>query len=152
MKPRHRLANPRLQRRLGVTIIALGGVLAGTGAAIRAATDNPATYYLDTLGWFTAIAGAAFEVKSASLFFVATPRSARRRAVAFAMAGVAAGLAGCVAASTIGDDAPALLSGACMALLVSGFGFGLAGLLGLGWFFGGEYAAARIEKLSDEEW
>jgi len=36
--------------------------------------------------------------------------------------------------------------------MVGGVGAGLAGIFSLGWFYGGNYAAKRVEKLSEEEW
>lgn len=153
VKPPPRLANPRVQRRLGIALIALGGLLSAAGGYLRAGDGGSATYYLDVLGLMLVIAGAVFETRSAQLFLAARPQSARRRALAFAVVGVIAGLTGCIAASRIADDdAPALLSGLALFGLVGGFGLGLSGLLSLAFFYGGDYAARRIETLSEEEW
>lgn len=153
MKRPHPFANPAAQRRLAAAVLLLGGVLAALGAALRSANYGSATYYLDVLGWLTAVAGAGLEAKSAQLFLAAVPRPARRRAVAFAALGPIAALAGCVISSAVVDQrTPAVVAGIAMGGLVGGAGFGLAGLLSLGWYYGGDYAAGRIEKLSDEEW
>ena len=153
MKPRRRFSNPTQQRRFAVGLIAFGGALAGLGAALRADGGSPSSYFLDVLGWFVVVAGAVLEAKTAQLFLAAFPRPARRRAIAFAVVGVIAALAGCVVASAVVDrDSPALLSAVAMFGLVAGIGLGLAGLFSLGWYFGGDYAAGRIEKLSEEDW
>jgi hypothetical protein len=158
VRHRRRLSNPSTQRRLGIGLIALGGVLAGLGAFVRAVTmdgsaSHSAAYLLDSGGWLAILAGAVVEARAAQLFLMATPGPARRRAVLFWVLGLLAGLAGCVLASTAsGDDAPALVPAGAMFVLVSGVGFGLTGFFSLAWFYGGEYAGRRIEKLSDEEW
>lgn len=153
MKRRNRLANPRAQRRIGAAVIALGGLLAAIGGYRRAGDGSSATYLLDIIGIFAVLAGAVIETRSAQLFLAAYPISAQRRAFAFAVIGVIAGLTGCIAAARIVDnDQPPLLSGIAMFGLVGGLGLGLAGLLSLAWFYGGDYAARRIEKLSEEDW
>jgi hypothetical protein len=155
---RRRFSNPSVQRRLGVGLIVLGGVLAGLGALMRAMTrdgsaSHSAAYLLDSCGWLIVVAGAVVEARAAQLFLQATPRPASRRAVSFWVLGLLAGLTGCVLASKVSaDDTPALVAAGAMFVLISGIGFGLAGFFSLAWYYGGEYAGRRIEKLSDEEW
>lgn len=134
--------------------MAVGGVLAAVGAAIRNGSGGSnETYLLDAAGLLTAVSGAVIEAKTADLFFEATPVSAMRRAIALAFGGIVAALSGCVLASFVFDDsAHALLPAGAMFILVGGAGAGLAGLFSLAWYYGGEYAAKRIERLSDQEW
>lgn len=153
MKSRRRFSNPKNQRRLAVGVIAIGGALAGLGAWLRAGDGSNSSFYLDVAGWFTVVAGAVLEAKSAQLFLAASPRAARRRAAAYTAFGVIAALTGCAVASAVVDgDSPPFVSAIAMFGLVGGIGLGLAGLLSLGWYYGGDYAAGRVEKLSDEEW
>jgi hypothetical protein len=152
MRRRNRFRNPRFQRRLGLGLIAAGGLLAAFGAARRADGGSNATYYLDVLGIVVALAGAAIETMSAQLFLAADQQSARRRAIALLVGGLVTGFAGCVLASVVAEDDNALVSATGLFALVAGCGAGLAGFLSLIWFFGGDYAAKRIERLSEEEW
>jgi hypothetical protein len=135
-------------------LLAAGAVLAGLGAAWRAGeSSSNSSYYLDALAWLVVAAGAAVEAVSANLFFQVQPRFARRRALLLAIPGVIAGIAGCYLASAVFDsDSSPFAAGVANAALVGGIGAGLAGFFSLAWFYGGAYAARRIEKLSEEDW
>jgi hypothetical protein len=146
-----------VKRRIALGIIVSGGLFAAAGAVIRATEAGSdargASYLFDVAGWLTVVAGAVLEARTAQLFLQAFPRAAKRRAISFATFGVLAALIGFVIASTVADSrAPAAAVAAAMFVLVAGAGTGLAGLFSLGWFYGGDYAAGRIEKMGDDDW
>ncbi len=147
-----------MRRRLSLTLIGVAATVAGAGGTIRAtALDgsgrDSATYLLDVVAWLVMLTAAANEAFAANPFFQIDPRAARRRAILLASVGLFASLLGCYLASWVFEDSsPAILPGVANAVLVSGMGALLAGLLSLGWSYGGNYAARRIEKLSEEDW
>jgi hypothetical protein len=157
VKRTNRFLNPVVKRWIALAIIVAGGLFAAAGAVVRATAAGSdaqsSSYLLDVAGWLTVVAGAVLEARAAQLFLQAFPRSAKRRAISFTTFGLPAALIGCVLASTVADsDAPALVAGAAMFVLLAGAGIGLAGLFSLGWFYGGDYAASRIERMGDDDW
>jgi hypothetical protein len=158
LRRRSRFSSPRFQRRLSLTLIGTGALFAGVGAVIRASTPDGSTrhsasHLFDAAAWLIVVIAAVIETISASLLFQIEPRGARRRGVLLAALGVLAALLGCyLASSTFDDDSPAVLSGAANVVLVGGIGAGLAGVMSLGWQYGGAYAARRIEKLGEDDW
>lgn len=152
------LGNPRALRRVGLSLLIAGALIAGLGAGLRAwlapATPNRnATYLLDTLGIILATAGAVCEARVGTLLLDYGDRRARRRAIILAAGGAGMVLLAC---GTIAGWERAQLSvwpRAMIAALYTGaFGAGLGGLLTLAWHFGGDYASQRIEHLSEDEW
>ena len=158
MRRRRRLSNPVVKRRIALGVIGLGAALAGIAQLIRESTtggsgSNSATYLLDVLGWLMVLAGAVIEASTAQIFFPAQPIPSSRRAIAFAVLGLVAAVFGCVLTSMVADgDTPAIVSAAGMSVLVIGVGLGLAGFFSLAWYYGGDYAARRIERLGDDDW
>jgi len=80
-------------------------------------------------------------------------RGVRRQATLFAIAGLAAALIGCVAASQLVDGAaPKVVRSLGYAAIGGGIAIGLSGLITLLWSYSGTYAGEQIEKRSREEW
>jgi len=156
LRRRRRLSNPIVKRRIAVVVIVFGAALAGVAQLIRESSfgnSSSATYLLDVLGWLVMVAGAVIEASAAQIFFPAQPVPTRRRAFTFAVLGVIAAVLGCVLTSMVADDdTPAIVAGVTMFVLVCGIGFGLAGAFSLAWYYGGDYAARRIERLGDDDW
>lgn len=157
MRPRlPRFDNPRTARRVATVVLLLGGLLAGLGTAIRAwqpeGNDNR-TFLLDTGGLLIALLGAGLDFRASGHFAVFDERGSQRRAMAQLLAGsLAAGIA-CIALGWLASDEwPAAVRGAIATFLTLGIGVGLAGLLYIGWFSGGDYLERRIEQRSGEEW
>jgi hypothetical protein len=155
---RRRLNNPLGLRRLGLTLVLAGAVCAGLATWLRdhlapGTGRHNATYLLDVAGWVLAVAGAVIEARIGDLLLTADQPAARRRAVLFAVAGLGAALTACVTIPLRSAGASAtLLRAALAAILVGGIGVGLGGLATLGWFYGGRYAARRIERMGEDDW
>lgn len=150
-RPRGR--SPHARRRLALGLLAAGAALGGFGGALRAADAESAAALAIVTGILVVLAGAAVEALAAQRFLQALPASARRRALVLACCGFIAAIGGCVLASTAFDaDAPWPLAGWALATLVGGIGAALGGIGSLAAFHGGDYAARRIERLSDEDW
>jgi hypothetical protein len=80
-------------------------------------------------------------------------RASYRRALIQACAGALAAASACITLGWIaGENWPAIAKGLISSLLTLGIGVGLAGLLYIGWFSGGDYLERRISQRSDEEW
>ncbi|MEA2586009.1 MAG: hypothetical protein QOF33_4094 [Thermomicrobiales bacterium] len=152
------LNNPLALRRLGLTLVLLGALLAGGATWLRdrlspGSTGRSLTYFLDIAGWLFAIAGAILEAKVGDLLLTAHRVSARRRAVLFALVGLGAALAACATIPIRSSGASATpLRVVLAAVLVGGFGLGLGGLATLAWFYGGRYAERRIERMGEDDW
>lgn len=156
--PAMTFASPVGRRRLSLLLIAVAAFLAGVGALIRA-TESPGStshsfgYLFDVAGWLIALFAAIVEARVADLFFQFSERGPKRRALALTLIGLICAIAGCYSASVLLDrDSPAIVAALANALMVGGIGAGLAGMFSLGWFYSGNYAAKRVEKLSEEEW
>jgi hypothetical protein len=153
-RPR-RLSSPIVRRRLAVGLIVAGGVVAGLGAARRAASsDAPSsTYLFDSVGLLIVIVGAVLEVMTAQLFLLVAPAPARRRAIALTGGGVVGAITSCLLLSTAFDaNAPWPLAGVTSAIMVAGVGAFVGGLFSLLVFHGSDYAARRINEMSQDEW
>jgi hypothetical protein len=150
--------NPLRVRRIGLALIALAALLAATATWQRdhlapGSSARSATYLLDVLGWFLAIAGAVLEAKIGDLLLNAGQRAARRRAIVFAVIGLGASLTACITIPGRSDAAFSVpLRAGLAAVLVGGIGIGLGGAATLIWFYGGRYAADRIAKMGEEDW
>jgi drug/metabolite transporter (DMT)-like permease len=139
-------------RRLGLGLVVAGAVLAGLSRGIRAdrGTDQANwTYVLDVVAVLLAVAGAIFEARTADLLFNFAPRAARRHAFLRLVGGVLVGLLACVLLSFV--DQPVVHSLAAGVILL-GVGIGAGGLFSLVWYYGGGYAADRIQERSKEDW
>ena len=153
MRRRRRLSNPIVKRRIALVVIVIGAALAGVAQLIRESSSDSSTYLLDVVGWIVVVAGSVIEASTAQILFPAQPVPTRRRATSFAALGVIAAVLGCVLTSMVADnDTPAIVSGMTMFVLVGGIGLGLAGTFSLAWYYGGDYAARRIERLGDDDW
>jgi hypothetical protein len=150
--------NPLRVRRFGLALIVLASVLAAIATwqrdrLIPGSTSHSATYFLNVLGWFLAIAGATLEAKIGDLLLNAGQRSARRRAILFAVIGLGAALTACITIPGRSDAAfSAPIRASLAGVLVGGIGIGLGGAATLLWFYGGRYAADRIAKMGEEDW
>jgi len=152
------LASPGGRQRLSLLLIAVSALLAGAGAFVRA-TESPGSsthssgYFFDVAGWLLACAAAIVEARVSDIFFQFSERKQKRRALSLTLVGILCALIGCYFASLlVGRDSPTVLAALANAAMVGGVGAGLAGIFSLGWFYGGNYAAKRVEKLSEEEW
>lgn len=138
-------------------LLLLAMLMAGSAAALRSiltpgSRAHSATYLLDALSLVVAVAAAGLEVKASAFQFELAPRSARRRAIALALAGTATAMVSCVGAVWSSEQGtPVFTEVPFYAALIGGFGAGLAGLASLGWWYGGAYAARRIEAMGDED-
>jgi hypothetical protein len=148
---RRRLADPRQLRRFGSSLILLGAVVAGIGAGWRSGDGPNASYLLDTAGLLLAVAGAVADTRVGALVMSFAPREERRRALIRLTIGLVAFLPGCLALSVLGSG-QALARGLGSAALTGGAGLALGGLLTIAWHYGGDYAADRIDRLSDDDW
>lgn len=145
-------------RRTGTGLLLLGTGSAGVAATLRqtlhpGSSTHSATYLLDVLAVAMTAVGIVLEVRAAEILISAGLLRAKRRAILCAVAGLVAGLAGCwLATGLIRGDASAAAVGLASAAMAAGVGFGLAGLVSLGWSVGGDYAARRVQELGEEEW
>ena len=145
-------------RRAGTGALILAGASAGIAASVRqglppGSPAHSATYLLDVLAVGLTIVGIVLEVRAAEILISGGLVSARRRAILCAVLGIIVGLVGCwLTTGLIRGDASAIAVGLTSAAMAAGVGFGLAGLVSLGWSVGGEYAARRVQKLGEEEW
>ncbi len=151
-------ASPAGRQRRSLLLIAIAALLAGVGALIRA-IESPGSashslgYLFDAVGWVLALIAAVAEARIADLFFQFSERKARRRALVLTLVGLTGAIAGCFVASAVVErESVAIVTAVANAVMVGGVAAGLAGLFSLGWFYGGNYAAKRVEKLSEEEW
>lgn len=135
--------------------MSVGAATGFLGGALRASEHGGASGSSLPIvaGFLVVLAGAAVEALTAQLFLQVMPNLARRRALALSLGGVGGALLGCVLGSTAFDaGAPWPLAGLATATLVGGVGAALGGLASLAAYHGGDYAARRIEQLSDEDW
>ena len=149
-------ANPRSARRIAVGVLVLGGTLAGLGTLIRSqdsAGNDQWTYLLDTAGLGIVIAGAALDVRVSARFAEFDAGGTRRRAIWQFAFGAMAAVTGCIVLGWVASGSwPALARAFLSGLLTLGIGLGLAGLMYIGWFSGGDYLERRIGQRADEEW
>jgi hypothetical protein len=150
------LANPRTARRVAEGVLLGGGLLAGAGTALRAwieGGNDQWTYLLDTAGLLIAVAGAGLDFRASGILAQFDERANRRRAIAQVALGAISAAGGCYLLGWLaGAGWPALARGALSFLLTFGIGVGLAGLLYIGWFGGGNYLERRIEQQGEEKW
>jgi hypothetical protein len=155
---RARFADPLRLRRLGLALVAGGAVLAAVAAVLRGqgrpgTPGHSATYLLDVAAWFLAVAGAVVEARVGDRLLAVGQRGARQRAVLFSVGGLGAMLCACVTISLGSSGASGTpLRAALAAVMVGGLGVGLGGLATLGWFYGGRYAADRIQRMGEDDW
>lgn len=151
---RRRPVAPRKLRRLGWFLLLAGALLAAAGVAVRdrrSEGDGP-VYLLDGLGFLLAVGGAVLVARVGAMFLEFAPAGARRGAILEAVGGIAAALAGCVGLGAVAADGVAeWLRPVLAAGLIGGIGVGLTGLLTLGWFYGLDWAAGRMERLDRAE-
>jgi hypothetical protein len=151
-------ANPLRIRRLGYALVSAAAIFAALAIWLRSRTDpgtgsHSATYYLDVLSWLLAFGGAMLVAWVGEILLSAEHRRTRRHAILAAFTGLGAAIIACatIPIRTSTDEgliARILLAG----LMVGGFGIGLSGLATLVWFFGGRYAADRIQHMGEEDW
>jgi hypothetical protein len=99
------------------------------------------------------VVSAVQEARAAQFFFPGFPVATRRRAIAFVILGFLGAIGGCVAASIVSDDdSPAVVAAVAMFVLVAGVGSLLSGAFTLGWHYGGDYAARRVEQMREDDW
>ena len=150
---RRYLNSPRWMRRFAWVLILGGAVLSAGAVALRdrfARGDDlhDASYLLTTLAFLLAVAGAVLEARVGGIFLAFAPRPARRRAILETVLGIAACLAGCVALGGVESEGGGTLVRPLLGgLLIGGLSAGLAGLFTLGWFYGLDWAAGRMERL-----
>ena len=134
----------------------LGGTLAGIGTLFRArsaAGHGQWTYLLDTAGLIVVLVGAVLDVRASGRFTDFDPGAGRRRALIQVACGSIAAVTGCLALGWLAsDDWPAIVRSILSGVLTLGIGVGLAGILYIGWFSGGDYLERRIAQRSGEEW
>ncbi len=144
--------SPLLFRRIGLGFVVAGAVLAGLSSWYRADRGSDRanwTYFLDVVAVLLAIAGAVFEARTADFFFNFAPGAAKRHAFLRLAEGLFVGLFACVVLSFV--DQPVVHGLAAGAILL-GVGIGAGGLFSLAWYYGGGYAADRIQERSEEDW
>jgi hypothetical protein len=131
-------------------LVVAGALLAGVGEGVRAANDGASwAFLLDAIGLLLAVGGGFFEARTADMLFDYAPGPARRRAVLLLILGLLVSLIACVLLSS--SDRP-LVSGVVGAVIVLGVGLGAGGLFSLLWYYGGRYAADRIQERSNDDW
>jgi hypothetical protein len=106
-------------------------------------------YLLDVVAVLLAVAGGIYEARTADIFFNFAPRDARRRAMLSLLGGLFVALVSCVLLSLV--DQP-LVRGIVAGVLLFGVGIGAGGLFSLAWYYGGRYAADRIQERSEDDW
>ncbi len=99
------------------------------------------------------LAAVGCYVRAADFLLDFDYRGVRKQATLLTIAGIAAALLGCVAASQFVEGrAPVLVRTVGYAGIGGGIAAGLSGLVTLLWSFSGTYAGEQIEKRSNEEW
>ncbi|MGH2562257.1 MAG: hypothetical protein ACRDJH_24625 [Thermomicrobiales bacterium] len=141
-------ANPRRLRRYGHLNVAFAAALAGAAAAWRARGGPNGTYLFDVAAWLLAVGGAVSEARVGTLLFGFAPVPARRRALLLTLLGLLTFLLSCVLYAVGSADNEAI-RGVAGAALIGGIGLGLGGLFTLAAYYGGDYAASRIERMDD---
>lgn len=141
---RRRNRSPLEIQRVGFALMALA-VLAGGWSG---ATESP---YGMIAVLLLSVAAAGCYVRAADFLLDVNYRGVRKQATLLTIAGVAAALLGCVAASQFVEGRASLRTLA-FAGIGGGFAAGLSGLITLLWTFSGTYAGEQIEKRSNEEW
>jgi drug/metabolite transporter (DMT)-like permease len=143
---------PLRYRRIGLGFVVAGAVIAGLSSGIRADRGSDQanwTYFLDVVAVLMVVAGAVFETRMADLLFNFAPKDAKRRAFLRFFGGVLVGLLACVLLSFV--DQP-VVHGFVAGVILLGVGIGTGGLFSLIWYYGGGYAADRIQERSKEDW
>jgi hypothetical protein len=93
------------------------------------------------------------DVRASGRFAEFDPGAGRRRALLQVVSGSLAAVTGCLALGWLASDEwPAIIRAVLSAVLTLGIGVGLAGILYIGWFSGGDYLERRIAQRSSEEW
>jgi hypothetical protein len=152
---RARWNSPRGALRLTITIILLGGVVAGIGAWLRdeiPGGNDAWTYFLDTAGLLIAVAGAALDFRASGRLAEFAEGQIRRRGAILLLAGTAAAVTSCLVLGWSDSVSSPFFRGLLTAVLTAGIGFGLAGFMEIGWFRGGDWLERRIGQRVDEDW
>jgi hypothetical protein len=151
-------ANPLRVSRLGYGVIVFAAGLGGSAAWFRSRTEtgtgtHSATYYLDALSWLLVVFGALLVAWVGELLLSAEHRRTRRQAILTAILGLGAAITACatIPIRTSTDEGLAVRIG-LSALMLLGAGVGLSGIATLVWFFGGRYAADRIQHMGEDDW
>ena len=141
-----RARSPLSIRRLSYGAMALAALAGGLSGA-----DEAPVGMIGAL--LAAVAAAALYTRANDILMDFDVRGVRRQAVLFCVAGIAAALLGCVAASYLVDGrAPIIVRALGYAAIGGGIAAGLSGLVTLLWSFLGAYAGEQIDKRSQEEW
>ncbi len=157
MSRRRRPLGPLQQRRVAFGILLAACALAGTGAYLRsispAGSQANRWLVLESAGLLVAAGSSVWQARTAERLVQFNARQVRLVAIFSLLAGVMLLLLGCIFLSAAGSDrfdtAVIVLNEVA---IVGGIGLGLSGLFTLMWAFGLDYAGARIEQRSDEEW
>jgi len=147
--------SPRGALRLTLTIILLGGFIAGIGAWLRdddSGGNDGWTYLLDTAGLLIAVAGAALDFRASGRLAEFGEGQNRWRGALLLLAGTAAALTSCLVLGWSDSVSSPFLRGLLSAVLTAGIGSGLAGFMEIGWFRGGDWLERRIGQRIDEDW
>jgi hypothetical protein len=146
--------NPRVATRVGLIVLAGGGIIAGIGSLIRdLSSDGTAdwTYLLDTLGLILALVGAGYDFKTQLRFGGHDQVATRRRGAFLLMAGLIGTIGGCwLLGWVFTGDSLAVLRALIASGLTAGIGAAVDGFLHLGWFGSGDYLDRRIAQRSQE--
>lgn len=142
--------------RVTLGIILAGGLIAGLGTLLRDLSSDQNdqwTFLLDTLGLIAVIIGAALDFRASARIAEFAPGAGRRRAMLLLLFGAVTGLGACIMLGWVEAGAfPPVVRGLISAAMTAAIGVGLAGLLYIGWFSGGDRLERRIEQRIDEEW
>lgn len=148
--------NPRTSVRATLAIIVVGGLIAGLGTFLRDLSsdhNDQWTFLLDTVGLLVAVVGAALDFRASARLAEFVPGSGKSRAILQLLFGAVVGFGACVALGWVEAGAMSPLArGLLSAVMTAAIGAGLAGLLYIGWFSGGDRLERRIAQRSDEDW
>jgi hypothetical protein len=147
--------SPRGALRLTLTIILLGGFVAGIGTWLRdeiSGGNDAWTYFLDTAGLLIAVAGAALDFRASGRLAEFAEGQIGRRGALLLLAGTAAAISSCLVLGWSDSLSSPFLRGLLSAALTAGIGYGLAGFMEIGWFRGGTWLERRIGQRIDEDW
>jgi hypothetical protein len=153
---RRYFANPRFASKVGLTVIAAGGLVAGLGNLIRVLQDSGDaqwTFLLDSLGLLIAIVGAALDFRAQLRLEAFDPKGTKRRGAFLLLGGLIGTIGGCWALGWIftGGTQP-VLQFLIAAIMTAGIGALVDGFIHIGWFGSGDYLERRIAQRADEEW
>lgn len=143
---RRRNRSPLEIQRVGFALMVLAALVGGLSGAKESTVGMIVVLLLS-------LAAVGCYVRAADFLLDFDYRGVRKQATLLTIAGIAAALLGCVAASQLVEGrAPVLVRTVGYAGIGGGMAAGLSGLVTLLWSFSGTYAGEQIEKRSNEEW